>query len=122
MRKRANARPTTSLDETFLNNDGNLAMQVIDDRETAQDRVEKGERITAIEAAMKHLPLHQRSILLMYHAQAMSYEDIAATLLLPIGTVKSRLNRARLSLRTMLRPCRNLFIVPKTRKHAIIHA
>jgi RNA polymerase sigma-70 factor (ECF subfamily) len=45
----------------------------------------------------------------MYHAENMSYEDIAAALDLPIGTVKSRLNRARLSLRALLVDNEELF-------------
>jgi RNA polymerase sigma-70 factor (ECF subfamily) len=45
----------------------------------------------------------------MYHAEMMSYDDIAAALDLPIGTVKSRLNRARLSLREILVKDEELF-------------
>jgi RNA polymerase sigma-70 factor (ECF subfamily) len=117
MRKRANCRASVSLDDELQVNDGRLPIQIVDECESAQERVEKGERLTAIESAMKHLPDHQRAILVMYHAQSMSYEDIADALRLPIGTVKSRLNRARLSLRVLLRPCRNLFIARKARAH-----
>jgi len=116
MRKRANARVSVSLDDEILVNDGHLPIQIIDDCESAHERVEKNERLSAIESAMKHLPDHQRAILVMYHAQSMSYDDIADTLRLPIGTVKSRLNRARLSLRALLRPCRNLFIAKRSRR------
>ena len=45
----------------------------------------------------------------LYHAENLSYEEIAATLDLPIGTVKSRLNRARLSLRESLIKDEELF-------------
>jgi RNA polymerase sigma-70 factor (ECF subfamily) len=120
MRKRSNARPALSLDEALQGTDGQLGIQIVDDRENAHERIEKSERITAIESGMKHLPEHQRTILLMYHAESMSYEDIASILALPIGTVKSRLNRARLSLRNVLRPCRNLFVVPKNRRTAMV--
>jgi len=119
MRKRANSRPTVSLDETLQVSDGQVEMQIIDDRDSAHDHVEMGERLTAIEGAMKCLPEHQRAILMMYHAESMSYEDIAETLRLPIGTVKSRLNRARLSLRDLLIPKRSLFTLPKLRRQML---
>jgi RNA polymerase sigma-70 factor (ECF subfamily) len=122
LRKKANARPCVSLDDCVQGDEHQFGMQVTDDHDSAHECVEKRERLGAIEAAMKHLPEHQRSILMMYHAQSMSYEDIASTLGLPIGTVKSRLNRARLSLRNGLRPCRNLFVVTKSRRPVIINA
>ncbi len=119
MRKKANARPTTSLDDVLQVDDGTLEMQIVDHREGAIEHVERGERISIVTRAMKKLPEHQRAILVMYHAESMSYEDIAQTLSLPIGTVKSRLNRARLSLRDVLRPCRNLFVLPNRRQTAM---
>lgn len=122
MRKRASVRPSVSLDDELQVNDGHLPIQIVDECESAHERVEKGERLSVIEAAMKRLPDHQRSILVMYHAQSMSYEDIADALRLPIGTVKSRLNRARLSLRSLLRPCRNLFVVRKARSQVLVRA
>ena len=51
------------------------------------------------------------SMLVMYHVQALSYEDISDALDLPIGTVKSRLNRARLALRDRLAQDVELFNV-----------
>jgi RNA polymerase sigma-70 factor (ECF subfamily) len=47
-------------------------------------------------------------MIVMFHVESLSYEDIAATLDLPIGTVKSRLNRARLALREILEPYEEL--------------
>jgi RNA polymerase sigma-70 factor (ECF subfamily) len=46
----------------------------------------------------------------MYHVENLSYEDMAEALDLPIGTVKSRLNRARLGLRDQLSKDRELFL------------
>ncbi len=68
------------------------------------------EIVTALEArelwphvadAVGHLPEEERDALLLYVWEELSYEEIAAALGVPVGTVRSRLNRARLSLREL---------------------
>jgi RNA polymerase sigma-70 factor (ECF subfamily) len=54
--------------------------------------------------AIDRLPFDQRSILLLKEIEGLSYDEIAQTLELPLGTVKSRLARARRSLRGRLDP------------------
>lgn len=54
--------------------------------------------------AIMHLPAYQRQVLRMYHTEGKSYEEIAESTGLSIGTVKSRLNRARNMLRERLAP------------------
>lgn len=54
--------------------------------------------------AVKHLPAYQREVVRMYHTDGKSYEQIAEATGLSIGTVKSRLNRARAMLRERLMP------------------
>ena len=49
-------------------------------------------------------------MIVMYHTEGQSYEEIAAALDMPIGTVKSRLNRARLNLREILNPMKEHFL------------
>lgn len=48
------------------------------------------------------LPAEQRAVLLLVTLEDMSYEDVARTLGIPMGTVMSRLSRAREKLRGML--------------------
>ena len=60
------------------------------------------ERVHTIERGLEQLTAEHRAIILMRDLGGMSYEDIAAGLDLPIGTVRSRLARARLSLQTAL--------------------
>jgi RNA polymerase sigma-70 factor (ECF subfamily) len=48
------------------------------------------------------LPPHYRVVVVMRHLQDMSYEEIAAALQLPLGTVKARIHRARALLKERL--------------------
>lgn len=56
-----------------------------------------------LQSAMDELPVSFREILLLCEAEEMSYQEIAETLSIPIGTVMSRLSRARKGLREQLR-------------------
>jgi RNA polymerase sigma-70 factor, ECF subfamily len=53
-------------------------------------------------SAIDDLPVHYREILLLCEVEEMSYQEIAETLSIPIGTVMSRLSRARRTLRDHL--------------------
>jgi RNA polymerase sigma-70 factor (ECF subfamily) len=59
-----------------------------------------------LKAAIQNLPFEQRTALVLREIQGLRYEEIAFSLGLPIGTVKSRLTRARQALRTELRDLR----------------
>jgi RNA polymerase sigma factor (sigma-70 family) len=61
--------------------------------------------------AIDRLPFSHRTILLLKEVEGLSYDEISSTLDLPLGTVKSRLARARQSLRDKLEP--ELFGLPK---------
>jgi RNA polymerase sigma-70 factor (ECF subfamily) len=71
------------------------------DNETAQ----------MLSKAIMHLPAYQRQVLRLYHSEGKSYEEIAETTGLSIGTVKSRLNRARTMLRERLAPFQETLMV-----------
>jgi RNA polymerase sigma-70 factor (ECF subfamily) len=58
--------------------------------------------ISQVKAAIGRLPEDQREVLLMTAVQELSYEEASAILNLPMGTVKSRLNRARARLAELL--------------------
>src|SRR6202050_4302396 len=53
-------------------------------------------------SAVDHLPVHYREVLLLCEVEEMSYLEIAETLSIPVGTVMSRLSRARKALRESL--------------------
>lgn len=55
-----------------------------------------------LERAVARLPADQRAVLLLVTLEEMSYEDVARALAIPIGTVMSRLSRAREKVRLMM--------------------
>jgi RNA polymerase sigma-70 factor, ECF subfamily len=67
-------------------------------RPTQSDLLE----VRDIDAAVQRLPLEQRQVLLLVAIERLSYGDTARTLGIPIGTVMSRLARARERLRSIL--------------------
>ena len=71
-------------------------------QESALDEIEARELGTAIERAIAALRPEYRSCILLRHVEGRSYEEIAATLDLPLGTVKTYIHRARHQLREAL--------------------
>ena len=57
--------------------------------------VERAEVQQAIDEALASLPPVYRSALIMRHREGLSYEEIAAALDMPLGTVKARIHRGR---------------------------
>jgi RNA polymerase sigma-70 factor, ECF subfamily len=55
-----------------------------------------------LQGAIEELPLHFREILLLCDVEEMSYKEISEALSVPLGTVMSRLSRARKALREIL--------------------
>jgi RNA polymerase sigma-70 factor (ECF subfamily) len=56
----------------------------------------------AIQAALEKLPVNFREVLLLCDVEDMSYQEISETISIPIGTVMSRLSRARRAMRQAL--------------------
>ncbi len=105
-RKRDKSDRQTSLDAPGPNG---AAPQFEDPGDTPADHAERSAREAALQEALSRLPEYQQSMMVMYHVEMLSYEEIAAVLDLPLGTVKSRLNRARVALRDHLAGSMELF-------------
>ena len=67
------------------------------------NQLEQKEREHAVQSAISELPERYRLPLVLRDLQELSYEEISDTLTLPLGTTKSRINRARLMLKDKLR-------------------
>ena len=59
-----------------------------------------------IQAAIQKLPLHFKTVTILREIQELSYEEISIIVDVPLGTVKSRINRARLQLQKELKDLR----------------
>ena len=78
------------------------SFEIASQAESALDEIEARELGTAIERAIGKLRPEYRSCILLRHVEGRSYEEIAATLDLPLGTVKTYIHRARIQLRDLL--------------------
>jgi len=78
------------------------SFEIASSAETALDEIEARELGSAIERAIGRLRPEYRACILLRHVEDRSYEEIAATLDLPLGTVKTYIHRARIELRDLL--------------------
>ena len=74
------------------------AAQLVDTAPTPEAVLHGVQRLRQLEAALALLPTEQREVLLLREIENLSYDEIAAVLDLPLGTIKSRIARARRAL------------------------
>lgn len=68
------------------------------------NHVNRNRLSSILEGAISSLPFKYRTVFLLRDVDQLSYEEVASTLSLPLGTVKSRVNRARRILQKKLKP------------------
>ncbi len=83
------------------------ALQARDRTESPLDELEARELGSNIEAAIARLRPEYRTCILLRHVEGRAYDEIAAILGLPLGTVKTYIHRARAELRELLEPLRD---------------
>lgn len=101
--RRRKRRPTTALEP--LDNDDELIESphwIVDPSESPEQTAERTELFNAIQSCLDELPDDFRAIAILVDIQGFNYQDAADVIGKPIGTVKSRLSRARLQLRNCL--------------------
>lgn len=97
-----NRRPADSLDQEALNESSSWSTQIAQ-TEAPADFVDRAELSGRLRAALDALTPDQRAVVVLSDVHGHSYEEIAATLGVAVGTVKSRLCRGRSRLRELLR-------------------
>ena len=95
-------RPAASLDAMLLDPDNPAPGLDRAASESPQDFAERQELGATIQRGLATLPHDQRMTLVLVDIEGLSYEDAADTLATNVGTVKSRLSRARAALRDFL--------------------
>jgi RNA polymerase sigma-70 factor, ECF subfamily len=90
---RRNSVPQQSLD--IETKDGTYQLQIESPQPNPEQMRERSEWRSEIESVVKCLPTVYRELILLRHAQDLSYDEIAEVTELPLGTVKNRLFRAR---------------------------
>ena len=103
--RRRKRRPAASLEaltvvETGPDADGEA--QLVSESESPEDHAERAELNTAIQRCLDRLPDDQRLAVVLCDIQGLDYNEIAAAMRTALGTVKSRIARARLKLRNCL--------------------
>ena len=93
-----------SLDEPFDKEEDAGGREIADDRYEPGKGVERDEMRQLVRETVAEMPEKQRQVLVMCDLQGLSYEEIAANLDIPLGTVKSRIFHARADLARRLRP------------------
>lgn len=101
--------PVSSLITKNDEDDGATFPEPVDQSPSPEARMQSQARRQKVQEALRELSPQQRDVLVLFDVQGHSYEEVAAILEVPMGTVKSRLSRARLALRAQLEAHRELF-------------
>ena len=104
--RRRKARPATSLDRT--GDEDERPMDPPDAAPTMEERAANTELHQALEDALAQLPRDQQLAIVLCDVQGFDYAEIAETMHVSLGTVKSRISRARSRLRVILLEQREL--------------
>ena len=97
--KRRGRQAAVSLDAPVATHDGELRRDPPSPTDPPDAAVVKAEFVQQIGAAMERLPRKFREVLVLRNVEEMSYEEISTVLGCSVGTVKSRIARAREALK-----------------------
>jgi len=101
--RRQKRRPTTPLEPDTEDGEEMDSPRWLADTNMTPDQVAEADELEhAIQHCLNNLPLEFKSVVIMADIQGMDYTEVAVAIKVPLGTIKSRLARARLRLRECL--------------------
>ncbi len=98
-----------SLDKEIETEEGSLMGELPDQGATPEQAAEKKAVQTAVRVAIGRLNPEHKKVIVLRDLQGLSYEEIAEIINCSVGTVKSRISRARENLKKILSQDRELF-------------
>lgn len=102
-RKKKKNYQIESMDETMEQKDGVVHKQFVDKSLTPEEKAIKNENIKFIRESINELKEEHKMIIILRDIKGYSYDDIADILDISIGTVKSRISRARSTLKKIIK-------------------
>lgn len=91
-----------SINQTIQTDEGEIEKEFKDSDLTPEEVILEKERIDRLTDIINSLPDDQAVVIKMYHLESLGYEEISEILGIPLGTVKSRINRGRKNLESKL--------------------
>jgi RNA polymerase sigma-70 factor (ECF subfamily) len=107
--RRKQRRPTTPLEpETEDGDEVETPRWLADPNASPEEQLDQAELEHAIQHCLENLPTDFRTVVVLADIQGLDYTEVAVVIQKPLGTIKSRLARARLRLRECLQSFREL--------------
>ena len=106
LRKKQKSLNSVSIDSYWLNEDenDNCVLNICDNKLKPDEKTLGKELTDVIQTTICQLPEHFRLVIILRELQGLSYEEIAKITKTNVGTVKSRISRARNKLQECLKP------------------
>ena len=108
--RRRHRRPTTPLEPVDEQDDEEIESPrwMADDKPSPEEELESTELNEAVQNCLTELPEEFRAVIVMVDIEGLDYQEVSLAINKPLGTVKSRVARARLKLRQCLQGYREL--------------
>ena len=103
LRKLSQGAKVVSIDDPVVLEDGQVQLEIPDTTDCPREALDRKDKQARIQDAVNSLDEEHKAVVVLRDIEGMSYEDIAQGLGLNMGTVKSKLHRARQMLKEKLK-------------------